>query len=162
MRDKKTLKLNVGIPSIILILLVLALSVFAVLSIRAAYNELKLAKKTKESVTAFYKADSEATFVLAKLDELFQSGEIEFIVDKLTLMKEISDIHYDEFGRPNFLTYQVTVGKDSNLIVSIDLFWKDGSFHYYDIKEWKVVHVEQTNEVEIENDIGIWDGQIAE
>ena len=44
----------------ILLLIVFALTVFAALSVRASYHEMKLAEKTKESVQAYYQADSRA------------------------------------------------------------------------------------------------------
>ena len=50
-------KLNVGGPSIILLLCVLGLSMFAVLTIRAAYNGLKLARTSRDAVTEYYDAD---------------------------------------------------------------------------------------------------------
>ena len=46
MKERKGLLLSVGTPSILLVLLVFVLSVFALLSIRASANEQKLADKT--------------------------------------------------------------------------------------------------------------------
>ncbi len=51
-------KLNIGGPSIILLLTVLGLSVFAVLSIRASYNGLKMSRTTAEAVGMYYEAEA--------------------------------------------------------------------------------------------------------
>lgn len=66
MEEKKGLSINVGASSIILILLVLSLSVFAVLSIKASNNEYKLAMKTARSVQEYYEADARALGLLGE------------------------------------------------------------------------------------------------
>lgn len=62
--NDNSFKLNIGGPSIILLLTVLGLSVFAILAIRASYNGLKLARTSAESAAVYYAADSEADRVL--------------------------------------------------------------------------------------------------
>ena len=58
MKENKGLIINVGTSSVALILLVFALSRFAILSIRASNSEVQLAKKTGESVQEYSIAES--------------------------------------------------------------------------------------------------------
>ena len=60
MADNNSFKLNIGGPSIILLLTVLGLSLFAVLSIRAAYNGMKLSTGSADAVATYYEADGRA------------------------------------------------------------------------------------------------------
>lgn len=60
MKHKNEFHMNIGGASIILLLIVFALTIFAALSVRASYHELKLAEETRRSVEAYYKADSMA------------------------------------------------------------------------------------------------------
>lgn len=62
--NDNSFKLNIGGPSIILLLTVLGLSVFAILAIRASYNGLKLARTSASSAATYYAADSKADEVL--------------------------------------------------------------------------------------------------
>lgn len=52
--------MNAGSASIILLIAVIAMSVFAVLSIRASYHELEFAKRNTEAVQDYYRADAKA------------------------------------------------------------------------------------------------------
>ena len=69
-----TFKLNIGGPSIILLLTVLGLSLFAVLSVRAAYNGLKLAETSKQALEAYYKAEGEAQRAEFEIREALERG----------------------------------------------------------------------------------------
>ncbi|MBQ9120145.1 MAG: hypothetical protein IJY09_08870 [Lachnospiraceae bacterium] len=66
MKDSKY-HLNIGAASMLLLMLVLAMTVFAVLSVRASYRELEMAKKNTESVEAYYAADTAAECMYAKV-----------------------------------------------------------------------------------------------
>ncbi len=63
-RSKQTSpNINVGSTSIVMVFSVLCLTVFAVLSYITARNELDLARRSADSVTAYYAADSAAVDV---------------------------------------------------------------------------------------------------
>lgn len=135
MEDKKGFSINVGASSIILILLVLSLSIFAALSIKASNNEYKLALKTAQSVQEYYEADAKALGLLGK----------EGAVD-------------------GTIFYEVPVNENSSIQVSatVDL---DGSYTIQrwklvnnagDLDDYGL------NEEGISIDGDIWDGQIPE
>lgn len=135
MEEKKGFSINVGASSIILILLVLSLSIFAALSIKASNNEYKLALKTAQSVQEYYEADAKALGLLGK----------EGAVD-------------------GTIFYEVPVNENSSIQVSatVDL---DGSYTIQrwklvnnagDLDDYGL------NEEGISIDGDIWDGQIPE
>lgn len=65
--------INVGSTSIVMVFSVLCLTVFAVLSYITARNELDLARRSADSVTAYYAADSAAVDVY----NAFVSGDFD-------------------------------------------------------------------------------------
>lgn len=74
----KTGEIGVGIGStyIIMIFVVLCLTTFGALALVTVDGDYKLTKKTGESTTNFYEADSKAEEILAQIDEvLIKSGQ---------------------------------------------------------------------------------------
>ena len=65
-------KLNVGLPSIILLLCVLGLSLFAILTIRAAYNGLKTAKTSRSAVQEYYSAETKVDAIRFNIASAFR------------------------------------------------------------------------------------------
>lgn len=61
---KSRYHMNIGGPSILLLITVFALTVFAVLSIRASYNERQMAERARDAVERYYVAD-------AKMEEAY-------------------------------------------------------------------------------------------
>ncbi len=61
--------MNIGGASILLLITVFALTVFAVLSIRASYNEKQMAQKAREAVERYYEADARAEEAYALVAE---------------------------------------------------------------------------------------------
>ena len=91
MKERKGLLLSVGTPSILLVLLVFVLSVFALLSIRASANEQKLADKTAKSVKEYYAADAKAEYALGYIDSVLESAKISNLKTELLNMKNSNE-----------------------------------------------------------------------
>ncbi len=73
---EKDTNVGLGTPSLILIVLVVAMSVFALLALRSAQGEKKLAGKTAESVKKFYSLEAETEETIAAIDSIVrQDGE---------------------------------------------------------------------------------------
>lgn len=112
--SEKRDRVSVGGASIILIMLVLALSSFALLAIRSSMNERRLATKTAKSIKEYYEMDGEATVIYAELDKTAKSagdlfGNLEKIREKYPYNMEI------EYGEGNSFVakYSVTRGERS-------------------------------------------------
>lgn len=76
MKEEKGYRFNIGGASILLILVVLALSIFALLSVRASYHERKLAQKTSEAASGYYAADGTAEELYAAAAEAFKKSAL--------------------------------------------------------------------------------------
>jgi len=70
MNEKSSSPLGVGIITIFMILVILCLATFAALTFSSARADLRLSQINAESVTAYYKADSQAARIYAD----FKSG----------------------------------------------------------------------------------------
>ena len=67
-------RMGVGASSILLILVVVSLTLFASLSLMQARADAALTQKTQESIATFYDADSRAQEKLAALDDALKQG----------------------------------------------------------------------------------------
>ena len=120
-------KLNVGLPSIILLLCVLGLSLFAILTIRAAYTGLKTARTSRDAVQEYYKAEVEADrirlMIAGKLSDCIrENAQQEQLEDKL---RSIGGVESVEDGT---LTYNVRVNDYSSIRVLMSVVAENGSY----------------------------------
>lgn len=155
-KENKGLILNVGTPSILLILLVFVMAVFGMLSVRASGSECALAQKTGDSVQEYYKADQKAEYVLAYVDSVLSKGEIDQLQKSLQ-KKELPDriagsvekiqtnlkkgAVMGEAENIGTVFYTVPVRKDVSLEVELDLYGDKT----YRIRSWKMSE-------------GVWEG----
>ena len=73
---EKRFKMGIGLggPSIIMIFVILSLTTLGALALMTAQADWKLTKRTADSVTAYYSADSKAEEILAETDAALKSG----------------------------------------------------------------------------------------
>lgn len=69
-------RMGVGASSILLILVVVSLTLFASLSLMQARGDAALTQKTAESIATYYEADARAQEKLAALDDALQQGKL--------------------------------------------------------------------------------------
>ena len=144
MRNNIKNRMNTGGALVILVLLVVAMSLFAVLAIQSSLNEKKLSTKTKEGIENYYKLDAEAERVYARIDEIVaKSSNISSELAELKEIKdarkddgdiktEISDIQY-EGEMPTLVKYSVTRGERS-LNVEIGIMGRETSINRWSTK----------------------------
>lgn len=68
-------RIGIGVPSVVLVLLTLSLTVLAVLTLSAGQSDFKLTKRSVESAESYYAAVSESEKALAALDGALVEGE---------------------------------------------------------------------------------------
>lgn len=78
-------RMGVGASSILLILVVVSLTLFAVLSLMQARADAALTDKTARSVGAYYDADARAQQMLAQIDGALSRGEDIALVEGVTM-----------------------------------------------------------------------------
>lgn len=164
MEKEREFKLNVGASSIILIIAVFALSIFAVLSVKASNSDLVLAKRTKEAIQAYYDADAKAEHVLMKIDQVLNNyyADMSGVALKVQLQSIVEDsgqveAQSDKVGK---IAYQIKINENAFLEVEIRYNIETGTNQYYDITKWKV-NQSEIGEYDFSN-FTFWDGTINE
>lgn len=144
MRNDIKNRINSGGALVILVILVVAMSLFAVLAIQSSLNEKKLSIKTEESVQDYYVLDAEAERVYARIDEIVaKSSNVSSDLAKLKDMREaekgdsdiiveISDIG-SEGAKPSLVKYSVAKGERS-LNVEIGISGKETTINRWSTK----------------------------
>lgn len=174
MKERKGLVFNVGTPSILVILLVFVLSVFALMSIQASNNEKKLADKTGKSVQEYYEADQKAEYARAYISAVLQSTDLEYLEEtlvgmeaaKVEQLKGMQDVYVTVSEDAAFLeskeqekvatvAYAFPVRKDSKLKVEMDVY----SDRTYQVTQWKLENAGMG--VELDEGMGLWDGTVT-
>jgi len=137
-------RMNTGGALVILVILVVAMSLFAVLAIQSSLNEKRLSTKTKEGIENYYKLDAEAERIYAGIDEIVSTSnnvssdltefrtKNEMKKDDSSIKVEISNIKY-EGDRPTLVKYSVING-DKSLNVEIGINGKETSVDRWSTK----------------------------
>ncbi|MBR4725718.1 MAG: hypothetical protein IK071_08070 [Lachnospiraceae bacterium] len=125
---------NVGLPSIILLLCVLGLSLFAILTIRAAYNGLKTARTSKKAVEQYYKAEVESDKTRLKIISTFCScTEKGLDPDQIReALRKIEGVTVDEYGG---LSYDTRVNDHSSIRVEMEVCTDDGLYDIHVVSQ---------------------------
>jgi len=158
MKARGNYRFNIGGASIILILIVFALTVFAILSIKASYHELKLAQKTKEAVEEYYIADSTAEDLIKEVNTILDANknkstyttELEWF-DELKAIEGLKDLWFHN----NILSYEVYIGEYGVLQVQLELNDRTDYKNGIEVLSWKMVAHEQSNYGE---SLNLWEG----
>ena len=120
----------VGGTTLLAVFAVLCLTVFVVLGLSAVRADDRLSQKSADAVTAYYRADTEAEAVLARL----RAGELP---EGVTAENDI-------------YCYQVPVSDTRELQVKVRVRERD-----YKILRWQTVSVA---DVEYDGSLAVWDG----
>ena len=158
---KKKFSIGTGVPSILMIFVVLALTTFAVQSFTSARADYKLTEKNCKYIMDYYKADKEAQMIMASLDAIIAeknsaSANYDLTGKVATLGKDIN-IETDSDGRL-LLKYKVPVNEKQNLNVWLKIN-EAGSENRYTIAKYSVS--QQTPDLGIdfgEEGAGWWQG----
>ena len=120
----------VGGSTLLAVFAVLCLTMFAVLSLSAVRADDRLSRKSADAVSAYYRADTEAEAVLARL----RAGEMPEGVT----------------AEDGIFSYQVPVSDTRELQVAVRVQRQD-----YTILRWQTVSVA---DVEYDGSLAVWDG----
>lgn len=150
-------RMNIGGASILLLIAVFAMTVFAVLSIRASYNELRIAEKNRDSVEAYYEADAIAESTYAALCGAWQAAGLEERQDAAAVLGRApgldQDIVFEAAGE--VLDYYVKI--DYNRTIQVTLRFSAEGCH---VDGWRMKAEEigsYSGEI-----VEIWDGVVSQ
>lgn len=161
MTMKKKFSIGTGVPSILMIFVVLALTTFAVLSFTSARADYKLTEKNSKYIMDYYNADKEAQSIIASVDAVIfennrASGDYDFIGAIQALGKDIA-VDTDSDGK-FLLKYKVAVNDKQNLNVWLRVNSKD-SAERYTIAKYSVSQQVLDSGLEFEDEsAGWWQG----
>lgn len=144
MRNNIRSRINSGGALVILVILVVAMSIFAILAVQSSLNEKKLSTKTDESIRTYYRMDAEAERVYAKIDEIIKTSED--LTGDLAKLKELKDVKPDDGGvlvevgdikyegdRPFLISYSV-VKDERSLNVEVGVSGKETTINRWSTK----------------------------
>lgn len=135
--NKKSAGINVGSASLVMVFAVLALTVFAVLSLVTANNELKLANKFCASIENYYSADYIACDILE---------DIKMSMENNTAIDIESVTFQDTIGY-----FQVPIDEGQSLSVKIDIEDND-----IEILSWQIINTIEQN---YDTNLNVWSGE---
>ena len=138
---KKTAPPAVGGSSLLTVFAVLALTVFALLSLSTVRADVRLGDAAADSVCGYYRADGKAQEILARL----RSGEC----------PAEAELHpEDAWTLMDRYTYTVPISDTQELQVEVLVDPADGS---YSVLRWEAVRSEAWT---FDDSLDVWDGEI--
>lgn len=134
--------LGIGAASILLVLTIVSLSVFAVLTLSSAKGDEGLSKKLADRTTRYYKASNEANHTLEQVDrklwKLFQSSENEedYMKNVPRRVAKIDGMSYDK--QKEILSFEKEITKEQKLSVWLKISYpKEKGDSCFRIIKWK-------------------------
>jgi hypothetical protein len=130
MKTKREFSINIGLPSIMLIFVVLCLVSFGVLSLVSANADRKLSQKVLDRQKDYYEASNEAQDMLASVDDALHTA-YNSAGSRDEYISLIADI-------PTVYTYDVGDIQTLRVVLSY-LYPSTSDEPLYQIMEWKIV-----------------------
>lgn len=158
---KNKLSIGTGVPSILMIFVVLALTTFATLSFTSARADYKLTEKNCKYIMDYYEADREAQKIIAELDAVIAeknnaAGNYDFMGAISALGKNIV-IDKDDNGEL-LLKYKVVINEKQELNVWLRVN-PNGSASRYAIAKYNVSQQNSDPGMDFEDEgAGWWQG----
>lgn len=143
----------VGGSSLLVIFAVLCLVIFALLSLSTVRTDVRLAEKSREFVTAYYAADSEAQKILAQLrcGETPEGVTIEEIETESDPESDTETQPAPETETGRLCSYTCKLSSEQSLSVEVLVTGEE-----YSVQRWQVV---STTAFETADTITVWDGE---
>lgn len=136
--------IGVGSACILLVFIVLALTVFSVLTLVTAQNELSVAEKSAELSAAYYTAERTAVIKANDIKKAATSSETDIQAAVETLG---ATVYEDDFG----YTFSFSEEIDSNRVLSVEMRFENDEMK---ILTWKA----SGQEFEYDDSVDVWDG----
>ena len=146
--DKREYRgINIGLASIVTIFVVIALTVFAALSVSTARQEKELAEKYADSITAYWTADAECAELANAFGAVWADVADEAAVEKLAADSGAEVIRE---GGDLLVSYEKPISDVSSLCVTLRLG------ENFSIEEWRMVSTDE--DWTPDNTLPVWQG----
>lgn len=113
-----SVKMNIGAPSVVLLLTVLGLSIFAILSVRAAYSEALLSSNSAKATADYYAAEGKAQETLWNIKDCCARA----LNDGGTAQAETALLQLEgvEYAKDGVIRYSVPINDISRICVELN------------------------------------------
>ena len=155
--DPQKVGMGVGYVSVMLIFALICLTIFAVLSFKAAISTDSFNDRSGEFMRQYYAADTSAKKTLSKLNDCaFNAKASGFFEDAFTESAgNIEGVSVRPTPGGLFVSYSVAINEHQELLVNV-VFDESGK---YSIKQWKSRNIYEENS---DDHLGVWDGSTFE
>lgn len=114
MKEKNNLlRSMVGAPSIMLIIVVIGMSIFAMLALRSCLNEQRLATKAAEATKDYYRIESMVETSIAQIDDILAKENADNIINKINDVNYVTAIEYNEEIKSYIITLLAAIDSDT-------------------------------------------------
>lgn len=159
---KRESQMNIGSASIMLLLMVFALTIFALLAVKASYQELKRSEKVRDSVEEYYAADAKSeeslSLAIEKINQAMEKGKEESEGALAYFDQEINQHEGYSFDKISQILTFITPF-DYNKQIETKLFIEEDFTSYWMVSH-KVLVLGQ--EDYNQDTLDLWDGIIEE
>ncbi len=139
--------ISIGLASIVTIFVVIALTIFAALSVSTARQERELAGKFADSVTAYWAADAECAALANAFGAAWAGASDEADIIKLAADSDAAVIRADG---DLLISYEKPISDVSSLCVTLRLG------EAFRIEEWRMVSTDE--DWTPDNTLPVWQG----
>lgn len=142
MKKRKAFRVNIGVPLILIVIVMVILAVYAGSALRTSNKGMINAKKTRDSLQSYYRADAEAENILMQLDQVLQKYYIQPGNEalKVKLQKVVENIGAVEAknDKAGIIMYSVKVDENSTLEVEIKYHLDSETPERYEVIRWEL------------------------
>ena len=151
--DSQKVGMGVGYVSVMLIFAVICLTIFAVLSFKAAISTDSFNERSGEFMRQYYAADTSAKKTLSMLNDCaFKAKSSGFFEEEFTeSAQNIEGVSVRPTQSGLSVSYSVAINEGQELLVNI-VFDQNGE---YSIEQWKSSNIYEENS---DSHLGVWDG----
>ena len=132
---------SMGASLILVVLLVLCLTIFALLSYLTANSEWKLASKTAQSVAAYYDTDTKAQEMLLRIQNAYDGAQP---------LEDIVGVSVKQHAQSYAVSFVLPITQQQSL--SVRALLSPGEYKITEYRSSTVLY-------EFEEGLNIWDGQ---
>lgn len=145
--------MGVGYVSVMLVFAVICLTIFAVLSFKAAMSTDSFNERSGEFIRQYYAADTSAKKTLSQLNDCaYDAKNSGFFEDAFAdSAQDIEGVTVMPVQRGFSVSYAVTINERQELLVNV-IFDYNGE---YTIEQWQSREIYEENS---DSHLGVWDG----
>lgn len=151
--DTRKIGMGVGYVSVMLVFAVICLTIFAVLSFKAAISTDSFNDRSSEFMKQYYAADTEAKKTLSQLNDCAYNAKTSgFFEDSFAeSAQNIEGVNVRAVQNGISVSYTVAINDSQELYVNVVFDW-NGEFR---IAQWKSCNIYEDDS---NSHLGVWDG----